>query len=402
MTPDDKQIDLLMRRYARGAAGPTLTDHLDADEMNTFAEGKLSPAGRARYVSHIADCDQCRQQVAQLTLSGGAVVHAHPINAEKTEHGTLWRVFTGLFALPVLRYAAFAAMLLIVAGVAFIALRGRRDDRLVAVNQPTEQRPASAVKAPATEGNEGSQTNAAKPLSSPQIAGSDQNPKRDESRVAENISPPLPAKEAPAPSVLAEKKAGEADATRVAPSYAPPPLGEKQAAVGEQQSVAGLSTTTAPRKAEAIDKVTSANRERNMAKDAGRLDDRNRSGSDQPAIAARKSADEKAKGPSRNYENLAVNRSQNEVRAEPPKTPSGGADNRASTEESETRSAGGHKFRKQGNSWVDQKFKASMTLKSVSRGSDEFNALDSGLRSIAQQLGGEVIVVWKGRAYLIR
>ena len=59
-------------------------------------------------------------------------------------------------------------------------------------------------------------------------------------------------------------------------------------------------------------------------------------------------------------------------------------------------------FRKQGSAWVDQKFKSSMTLKSVARTSDEFNALDSGLRSIAQQLGGEVIVVWKGKAYLIK
>jgi len=66
------------------------------------------------------------------------------------------------------------------------------------------------------------------------------------------------------------------------------------------------------------------------------------------------------------------------------------------------RSVGGHKFRRQGNSWVDQKFKSSMTLRNISRGSDEFAALDSGVRSIAQQLGGEVIVVSKGKAYLIK
>ena len=52
--------------------------------------------------------------------------------------------------------------------------------------------------------------------------------------------------------------------------------------------------------------------------------------------------------------------------------------------------------------WIDQKFKSSMAMKSISRGSDEFQALDSGLRSIAQQLGGQVIVVWKGHAYLIK
>jgi hypothetical protein len=405
MTPNDKQIDLLMRRYARRADSPTPADHLDADEMNTFAEGKLAPATRARYVSHLADCDQCRQQVAQLALSGGAVLHSHPSIADKAEHRTLWQVFTGLFALPVLRYAAFAGMLLMVAGVSFLVLRGRHNRDLVATNEPTEQHAASAVKAPAVEGNENSQTSAARAASSPAqtTTGSDQNPKRDESRVAENISPPQPAKEAPAPTVFPEKKAGESEAIRTLPSYAPPPPGETQTATREQQSVGGAGTVAGLLKTAPVDKTTLADRQRDTAKDAVRVDDANRAAQPQSVAANRKAVDEKAKGPSRNFENLAVNRTQNEIRVEPPKTQSTGADNRTSTEESaEKRSAGGHKFRRQGKAWIDQKFKSSMTLKSVARGSDEFDALESGLRSIAQQLGGEVIVVWKGKAYLIR
>lgn len=105
----------------------------------------------------------------------------------------------------------------------------------------------------------------------------------------------------------------------------------------------------------------------------------------------------------RNMESNAINRNENAGRAEPPKTTNSAGADRASTEETpQTRSAGGKKFRRQGAAWVDQKFKSSMTLKNVSRASDEFAALDSGLRSIAQQLGGEVIVVWKGKAYLIK
>ncbi len=112
---------------------------------------------------------------------------------------------------------------------------------------------------------------------------------------------------------------------------------------------------------------------------------------------------EKAKGPRRDADNVgAANRSVNEV-PPAPKTEEARAEKRTtSREESETRSVGGHKFRRQGNAWVDTKFKSSMTLKSISRSSDEFTALDSGLRSIAQQVGGEVIIVWKGKAYVIR
>jgi hypothetical protein len=65
-------------------------------------------------------------------------------------------------------------------------------------------------------------------------------------------------------------------------------------------------------------------------------------------------------------------------------------------------SVGGRKFRRQGSVWVDLKFKSSMPVTTVARGSENFSALDSKLRSIAQQLGGEVIVVWKGKAYRIR
>ena len=91
------------------------------------------------------------------------------------------------------------------------------------------------------------------------------------------------------------------------------------------------------------------------------------------------------------------NRASNEiVSSDAPKTEGRDED------QPQTRSAGGHKFRRQGNAWVDQKFKSSLSLKNVSRGSDEFSSLDSSLRSIAQQISGEVIVVWKGKAYLIK
>jgi hypothetical protein len=86
---------------------------------------------------------------------------------------------------------------------------------------------------------------------------------------------------------------------------------------------------------------------------------------------------------------------------EAPKT-SPADDRVASDEAAVTRSVGGRTFRRQGSAWIDEKFKASMSLRTVSRGSADFDALDSGLRSIAQQLGGQVIVVWKGHAYLIK
>ena len=139
----------------------------------------------------------------------------------------------------------------------------------------------------------------------------------------------------------------------------------------------------------ATDKPASGERERNIAKDADRVDDASRTSS-QPTFSMSRATEEKVKGPSRNMNNAPANaQSANELRAEPPKTVGGVA---STAESPQMLSVGGHKFRRQGNSWIDQKFKSSMTLKIVSRNSDEFAALNSGVRSIAQQLSGHALV----------
>ena len=398
VTPNDKQIDLLMRRFAAGSGRANESSHLDPDEISAFAEGGLPEVARAHYVSHLADCDRCRKQVSGLAIAAGAVTRTEQSLVDKAERRKVWQVLAGFFAVPVLRYAAFAAVLLMVAGVAFIALRPRGEQRALVAADSKQPEPVTAVK-PATEtngspNNDATTTRSAAASQSP--ASSDQNPKRDEGRVAENTTPPLqPMKEIARPAEESEKKAEESTVARK-PAYAPAPPGETQGLARPQSGTGGVVTMSDSPKTQA-DKSTSADRERDMLKDA-RSDDASRT-SNQPAIAMRRAQDEKQKGPSRNMNNVMANaQSTNEARAEP--QTGGGV---ASTEQSpQTRSVGGHKFRRQGNSWIDQKFKSSMTLRNISRGSDEFAALDSGLRSIAQQLGGEVIVVSKGKAYLIK
>ncbi|HEV2883700.1 MAG TPA: hypothetical protein VGW36_02520, partial [Pyrinomonadaceae bacterium] len=64
----------------------------------------------------------------------------------------------------------------------------------------------------------------------------------------------------------------------------------------------------------------------------------------------------------------------------------------------------GKQFRRQGGAWVDTSYSPRATI-NVARGSEQFRALiadEPGLRAITNQLGGEVIVVWKGKAYRFR
>lgn len=425
MTSNDTQIDVLLRRYAGHSPSKSATEHLDADEMNAFAEGSLPEAARSRYVSHLADCDNCRQIISQLAISSGAVVAADASPARDAAGYSWWKRLSGFFSPLTLRYAAFAIVLITVAGVVFLVTRRPRESNLVAQNEQTKQAPVSAVKPPdeampqpssgsQAVGNENKQGLAARPEPSTQSSpSSDQILKLDASKAGDYpAAPPKPAKEGEATSsssLAASKKAAPFE-TESAPSYAPPPPVAGQRAETQsrpQQNVAGAGSGSGPRQSQQqpVDrfKMPDRGREAEAGKD-NREDDKSHIAINQSPVSKR-AGDEKVKGPQRNMEsNAAMNRNSNEVRDEASRAQGVLAMKPSASEEKppETRSAGGRKFKRQGSAWVDAKYKSSMTLKSISRGSSEFDALDSGLRSIAHQFSGEVIVVWKGKAYVIR
>jgi len=73
--------------------------------------------------------------------------------------------------------------------------------------------------------------------------------------------------------------------------------------------------------------------------------------------------------------------------------------------EVETRSISGRRFIREGDTWVDTAYESPRATVKVVRGSEQFRALiadEPGLSTIAQQLDGVIIVVWKNRAYRIQ
>lgn len=417
MTSNDAQIDVLLRRYAGQSQSQEAGEHLDPDELNAFAEGSLPSAARSRYVSHLVDCDNCRQIVSQLAISGGALVKTESETTADTQGYSWWKRFSGFFSPLTLSYAALAAVLIVIVGVGFFVMRQPRETRLIAHNDQSQPNPESAVKPPATaQTNSAPQSERFENKQEPLTSTSQASPGPDEiSKFGKPADKPAAvsksAKEPEAPTnplPVAGKKA-ETGAAQVVPSYAPPPPLEGQRAESlsrAEQSPKGLGSASGPRKGAPVDNLKLDDRAR-----AGESEKDNLGGADstnravnQPS-ASRRASDEKAKGPRRDAENNVRGRNSNEVLLSDANKAQGVVSStRAAAEEKppETRSAGGRKFRRQGNAWVDVKFKSSMNLKSISRGSGEFNDLDSGLRSIAHELGGELIVVWKGKAYLIR
>src|ERR1700716_1503714 len=112
MTSNDAQIDVLLRRYAGQSQSNSATEHLDADELNAFAEGSLPEGARARYLSHLVDCDNCRQIVSQLAINSGVVIAAEASAAQDAAGYSWWKGLSGLFSSMTLRYAAFAMVLI--------------------------------------------------------------------------------------------------------------------------------------------------------------------------------------------------------------------------------------------------------------------------------------------------
>src|SRR5689334_3561057 len=108
MTPHDSEMNVLLRRYANTAGDGKNTAHLDADELNAFAEGALPPAARSRYVSHLADCDDCRRAVTELAEASGRLEPV-AVPASQSAVESWWQKIGAAFAPSRLRYAAFAA-----------------------------------------------------------------------------------------------------------------------------------------------------------------------------------------------------------------------------------------------------------------------------------------------------
>jgi hypothetical protein len=74
-------------------------------------------------------------------------------------------------------------------------------------------------------------------------------------------------------------------------------------------------------------------------------------------------------------------------------------------EAGETRTIAGRHFRKRDNAWIDTAYDSSKSITTYTRGSEAYRSLtadEPAIKTIAEKLDGEVIVVWKGRTYRIR
>lgn len=431
----DTEIDSLLRRQARresssasSTAGSVLgangdderqtmgraggAAHLDADEMNAFAEGALSDASRARYFAHLADCDECRGLVTKLTLAANVAIEpsARATTVEASTRSS-WRDWlSAFFAPPVLRYAVPALALMAVIVVAFIATRPQLTPDSVARNETSGENvatpPANQVSQKEQQANTTTATTATSnttAAAAPQQSANANAKVGEQPEAVKNTAPltaqrrddagldvtvlndaPKPAEKTPTGGAFGTQARDNNEVVRII-QEPPPPV-----AVAPANS-APVPNSSVEEDAEA--KAADANKkDKASATSLGR----NSSGIVLDGVTKTERAQESGRreGPAARRSRPADTQSSRAT------ADADGQDKRSA----ETTSAGGRQFRRQGGVWIDTAYSASRSIVNVARGSEQYRALvadEPGIRAIADKLGGTVIVVWKQRTYRI-
>jgi hypothetical protein len=401
----DKEIDAILRKNARGptTAASLTSAHLEPDEIAAFAENALPANARSFYIKHLADCDRCRTVLSQ-TIS--LIPEAEPVAASSVVDIPLVSLkeptwFQKLFAMPGLATMMGGLVIVFVALLGYMIYQGGfggktevasvRRSESVAENRTFSDQPAPSANAASNSANTAASssspaiTSEGSPLNKtigqsdvatdqPVTDGLDQKQpadgeknevsrEEDRSRAA---SPPAAEPAAPvaaAPMMKEQPKTADADAKK---------LSERK--VEDKRDVA---------KTESADTVTAAKPE--LSKDASIQNNSVNVQNNQQNVGG--AASKSKSGPYRNMDQ------QRNV------SPVAGA--RSDDEAPANRRAGGKSFEKKEGVWYDVVYHGQPTI-NIRRGTGEYKVLDSGLRSIAESVGGTVVVVWKDKAYRIQ
>jgi hypothetical protein len=437
----DREIDSLLRRRARGTAearswGDWTGDgstgaHLDADELGAFAEGALPPPARVAVASHLVDCDSCRGIVVGLARVAGAGAEVKPAvaatGAAEPERTPAWRaLIMSLFTPRVMRFAVPVLALSLVGVVSYVALRSKSGGVLEMARDARRQNTASQVEPSAPAGSTATNANAnpaglvdqntnAAPRGAPAAGvqpsqtrghgGAEAQPgeaDKDEEDAQPTGAAPPPSRPA---SVAAE---GPAELSKAAPKTASAEEGEaartesrersenrdKSARASEPADDAVSNDVAVQRRAQS--RVNEAQMPDGGARNQKRADNNvsgNYGGGNAGAAAPPKESDSARTGGVRRER--SARQAGKKAEAEDDETGRVG----------DTRTAAGHRFRREGNAWVDVNYKNSMPSTGVRRGTEAFRALVADVPDVgrvAEAIDGEVIVVVGRRAYRIR
>ncbi len=444
----DKEIDSLLRRspalWPQGASSPAAAReplHLDADELNAYAENGLPDAARARFASHLADCDECRKIIVELTMAadvaGDLEKRAAVAPLESIAHVPAWRAWlSALFAPRVLRYAVPLVAFCIVGAITFIALRTREGERQsalstssienrnnystpeeIATGTTSSNAPLAGTQGQATSNSSISQAEKPTPVSSATNANASAPLTIDGASESTKDAPPPPSSPLPVNGRIAGSETA-LDKPQLKTGAAPP-----AATAGASMPSDDLARVEIQKSAKPDEESKRGSRDdvASNVESARQVDDlaqlRSRQNAQQQSPDGSRSAAQRAAlnnaaggGGSASSSGASAPASREEARsarrghsAEPESADK--KEKSPAKEVNDTRGVAGHRFQMRDGVWTDVNYKSSMAMTGVRRGTEGYRALIADLPElgrIADQLGGELVVVIKGRAYRIR
>jgi hypothetical protein len=378
----DKEMDALLRKATdRGVlVGDKPKVHLDADVLAAFAENAVPEKSRVIYTQHLAECDPCRKTLSNLiTMNAAAEPELAAAAAAPVVAGVPW--YRKLFSAPSLAYVMGGLVLVLGGMMGFIILQNSYTGD-VTVSQVQEPQTFQSANAERVEG----------------LAANSSNITAANSNAVSNVPGEIPRSVG-----TAEESADQTVAAQATP--APPPATTDVTVTSAAPTAVPMDKAAAPPVMKEAPKLAKSEAE------AAKVEEK-RSDRDQDA----------AKKKDEGYErNIQQNQSQIQMI---PNTSSGPRqmqrDNRVFNDDglrarqsersakapsaggtSGVKTAGGKKFELKQGAWYDTAYRGQGT-KNVRRGTSEYRDLDGGLRSIADSIGGTVVVVWNGKAYRIQ
>lgn len=371
----DKEIDALLRKARHDGpvlVGDVVAPHLEADELAAFAEDALPGKTRALYMKHLADCDRCRKLLSNLLVLNSEEAPAlaaasAPGVITIAERDLPW--YRKLFLFPNLAYVMGGLVLVLGGFLAFTIVQrsGLNEGAMVSQAPETQnqERGPSFQFEPSFDGAANSSANAVAGTSTSTLANSNTG-------AAPMPTPALGDAAVSGPRDNNFVMDGTATGSGAVAAVPPPP----PAAAAEAQP---------SRKDAEADDVRVEDKEKALAKpDVVK---------NEPSAKQQYSMPSQS-GPMRNNESQYNRQLENmdrraAARAAAPRD-----------EDGSRRTVGGRTFERKQSVWYDVTYQGRPTI-NVRRGSSEFNKLDGGLRSIANQLSGTIVVVWGAKAYRI-
>jgi len=364
----DKEIDAILRK-ARGDEVVTSFDsHLDADEISAFAENALSETVKQNYTAHLADCTRCRKILSNVILLNSeaeALTASSAVSAEIVETKTPW--YRKLFVFPQIAYTMGALVLLFSGFFGYLILQNLSGSNGSEVSYSTENKPAQMSKSAPANANTS-------------VVAPSNTASNSAASVGNSTVPNMPTESAPSPSANIATSAmpqteRKADTAELNAPIINQPMAVPQAT--PQDDIKGEVdkdlAKTPPKNEVNKPGITGGVREETKPSDK-----------ENPFILDGQETTD------------SVSNQKMQSQRSAPATPK-----KKVSEAGATRSVGGKTFNNVGGIWFDSAL-GKQKQKTVTRDTNDYQKLDSGLRSIADQFSGTVVILWSGKAYRIQ